>query len=168
MNYTNHYDSPLGPMTMLSDGSRLLGLWFDGQKYALGRYVQEPLREAHNQVFDTTRMWLDTYFGGHVPDFLPPLEVEASAFRRLVCDILLTIPHGTTTTYGAIADEVAIRTGRRRMSAQAIGGAVGHNPISIIIPCHRVLAADGSLTGYAGGMDRKAWLLGHEGIRLRK
>ena len=152
MDYTCHYDSALGGITLASDGEALTGLWFDGQKYFAdtldAEHEEQPL-----PVFDEAVRWLDLYFGGEVPDFTPELSPRGSAFRRRVWDALLAIPYGHTTTYGEIAKKLGCK------SAQAVGGAVGHNPISLIIPCHRVLGADGSLTGYAGGTDKKRRLL---------
>lgn len=152
MDYTYHYDSPLGGITLSSDGEALTGLWFDGQKY-----FADTLDTEHSEkplpVFDEAAKWLDLYFTGVEPDFTPKLDPRGSAFRRMVWDVLLTIPFGHTMTYGEIAKKLGCR------SAQAIGGAVGHNPISLIIPCHRVVGADGSLTGYAGGVDKKRSLL---------
>ena len=152
MDYTYHYDSPLGGITLASDGEALTGLWFDGQKYFADTLDAEYAEKAL-PVFDEAARWLDLYFGGTVPDFTPKLNPHGSAFRRMVWNVLLSIPYGHTITYGEIAQRLGCR------SAQAIGGAVGHNPISLIIPCHRVLGADGSLTGYAGGMDKKRRLL---------
>ena len=153
MDYLSHYDSPLGGITMASDGIGLVGLWFDGQKY-----FAEALDEKHevlerHPVFDQTRQWLDAYFGGRIPDFMPSIVMRGTAFRRQVWEILLTIPYGATVTYGDIAKRIGVR------SPQAVGGAVGHNPILLIVPCHRVVGADGSLTGYAGGPERKKWLV---------
>ncbi len=167
MDYTHHYPSPLGGITMASDGSALVGLWFDGQKYFADTLSSE-CREEPLRVFDETGRWLDLYFSGKAPGFLPALNSRGTAFRRTVWDILLTIPYGQTMTYGEVAALAAKRLGRPQMSAQAAGSAVGHNPISLIIPCHRVVGADGSLTGYAGGLERKARLLELEqGIRHR-
>ena len=115
-------------------------------------------------IFDETRRWLDIYFTGRQPDFIPPLLMRGSAFRQRVWEVLLTIPFGQTMTYGEIAHLIAEERGLESMSAQAVGGAVGRNSISLIIPCHRVVGADGSLTGYAGGIDKKIWLLKMEGI----
>ncbi len=161
MEYTHHYASPLGGITLASDGAALTGLWFDGQKYfasALGReHEEKPL-----PVFEAADKWLDTYFSGRAPDFTPPLAVSGTPFRKAVWEILLTIPYGQTMSYGQIAEIIAARKGLKQMSAQAVGGAVGHNPISLMIPCHRVVGADGSLTGYAGGIRRKALLLNLE------
>ena len=156
------YPSPIGSMIMASNGISLTGLWFDGQKY-FAQTFSEPYEEKLLTVFEDTIKWLDIYFGGAVPDFTPELYVHSTPFRKSVWDILLTIPYGQTITYGEIAANLAHQTGKKIISAQAVGGAVGHNPISIIIPCHRVVGADGSLTGYAGGIDRKRFLLELEG-----
>ena len=162
MHYIYRYDSPVGSMTMASSGAALTGLWFDGQKY-FAQILSEPYEEKLLPVFEDTIKWLDIYFSGEIPDFMPELSVQSTPFRKAVYDILLTIPYGQTMTYGEIAEILAQQTGKKKMSAQAVGGAVGHNPISIIIPCHRVVGADGSLTGYAGGIDRKKFLLELEG-----
>ena len=166
MHYVSHYESPLGAMTMASDGEHLTGLWFDGQKYDRSTINDEAALEPDLPVFTRTAQWLDAYFRGTDPGFTPPIRVEGSDFKRMVTSIMLSIPFGTTSTYARIAAEVARRTGRRHMSAQAVGGAVGHNPIVLIVPCHRVLASDGSLRGYAGGVDRKEWLLKMEGVNM--
>lgn len=152
MDYTYHYSSPLGGITLASDGEALTGLWFDGQKYFAAGLDAEHC-EKRLPIFDETAKWLDLYFGGIVPNFTPKLNPRGSAFRRRVWNALLSIPYGHTMTYGELAKVLGCR------SAQAIGGAVGHNPISLIIPCHRVVGADGSLTGYAGGVDKKRRLL---------
>ena len=158
MNYITHYNSPLGSITLASDGDALIGLWFDGQKHfgstLGGKYEEKPL-----PVFDRTAAWLDIYFGGGIPDFTPKIALNDTNFRREVWDILLTIPYGHTMTYGGIAATIAQKRGVPSISAQAVGGAVGRNPISIIVPCHRVIGADGSFTGYAGGIERKEELL---------
>ena len=166
MHYLNHYESPLGAMTMASDGEHLTGLWFDGQKYDRSTIDGNAELKPHLPVFTRTAQWLDAYFGGTDPGFTPPIRVEGSDFKKMVTSIMLSIPFGATSTYARIAAEVARRTGRRHMSAQAVGGAVGHNPIALIVPCHRVLASDGSLRGYAGGVDRKEWLLKMEGVNM--
>lgn len=158
MIYTDQYASPLGGITIASDGSALTGLWFDGQKY-FGDTLTEQCEPRKLSVFDTTKQWLDIYFQGKAPDFTPPLLFNASPFREAVWAILRSIPYGQTMTYGEIADKIAKQKGAARMSAQAVGGAVGHNPISIIVPCHRVVGTNGSLTGYAGGIDKKVRLL---------
>lgn len=158
MNNTFHYTSPLGGITLSSDGEALTGLWFDGQKYFPYKLISES-NEAELPIFTQTCNWLDIYFGGKEPGFTPPISLHTTPFRKVVYDILLTIPYGQTMTYGEIANIIANQQGAERMSAQAVGSAVGNNPISIIIPCHRVVGADGSLTGYAGGLDKKTALL---------
>ena len=158
MTYTYHYSSPLGGITLAGDSEALTGLWFDGQKHFPRKLISEST-EAELPVFIRTVSWLDIYFGGRAPDFTPPISLNTTPFRKAVYDILLTIPYGQTMTYGEIANIIAEQKGAGRMSAQAVGGAVGHNPVSIIIPCHRVVGADGSLTGYAGGTGRKLSLL---------
>ena len=163
MDFITHYLSPLGGITLASDGEALVGLWFDGQKYfadALGG--QHAVRDDLS-IFDETRCWLDIYFSGKAPDFTPKLSMRASDFRKRVWEIMLTIPFGRTMTYGDIARQIARERGISTMSTQAVGGAVGHNSISLIIPCHRVVGANGSLTGYAGGIDKKLRLLQMEG-----
>ena len=164
MAYTQHYDSPLGGILLAADEIGLTGLWFDGQKHFADNLPAEHT-EQETPVLAEVRRWLDVYFTGKAPEFLPPLHPIGSAFRRSVWEILLQIPYGQTTTYGEIAKKVAVLLGRPSMSAQAVGGAVGHNPISIMIPCHRVMGADGSLTGYAAGMEVKKMLLELENRR---
>ena len=159
MDFISHYDSPIGHMTMASDGTHLIGLWFDGQKHFASTLDKEYEERDNLPIFEETRRWLDHYFGGEVPDFTPALLLRANDFRRRVWEILLTIPYGQTLTYGEIARIIARERNITSMSAQAIGNAVSHNPISLIIPCHRVVGANGSLTGYAGGIERKKWLL---------
>ena len=158
MNCTHHYDSPLGGITMASDGRALTGLWFDGQKH-FAETLPAGYAEKSLPVFDEADRWLDLYFGGRIPDFTPPLVPEGSPFQKTVWKILLTVPYGEIVTYGQIAGRIAKETGTGRMSAQAVGSAVSHNPISLIIPCHRVVPAGGSPGGYAGGTDRKIRLL---------
>lgn len=165
MLYTGYYHSPLGRLLLAADEIGLTGLWFEGQR----RFAQglAPVHtDEETPILAQTRRWLDLYFSGSVPDFTPPLHPVGSDFRQEVWALLLQIPYGKTTTYGALAAQLAEKHGQRSMSAQAVGGAVGHNPISIIIPCHRVVGADGSLTGYAGGLDTKARLLAVEGIPI--
>lgn len=158
MVYKYHYISPLGNITLASNGTSLTGLWFIGQKHFPHNLISEST-EAELPIFTQAIKWLDTYFGGEAPDFTPPISLTATPFRKAVYEILFTIPYGQTMTYGEIANIIAEQKGIERMSAQAVGGAVGHNPISIIVPCHRVVGADGRLTRYAGGLDRKIKLL---------
>lgn len=151
------YESPIGLMYALADDDALTGLWFDGQKHfdrgALFMKEQTPL-----PIFSELQRWLDIYFSGEIPDFTLPLSPDGSEFQKLVWAELLKIPYGLTLSYGELAKRLGCK------SAQAVGGAVGRNPISVIIPCHRVLGADGSLTGYDGGLDKKLWLLRNEGV----
>ena len=153
MDFIDHYDSPLGRITLASDGEALTGLWFDGQKH-FGQALNREHTEKSLPVFAEAVRWLDIYFGGEAPGFTPGLHLRATAFRKTVWEILMDIPYGETITYGEIAERIA-----PGMSARAVGGAVGHNAVALIIPCHRVVGKDGSLTGYAGGIRRKAWLL---------
>lgn len=164
MTYIYRYNSPLGDITLSSDGAELTGLWFDGQKH-FGSTLPEKYIEKSLPIFKQTTHWLDIYFSGREPDFTPPLCIQATPFRRAVWKILLTVPFGKTITYGEVAQIVAKQQGASKMSAQAVGGAVGHNPISLIIPCHRVIGTSGSLIGYAGNINRKAWLLALENAR---
>jgi methylated-DNA-[protein]-cysteine S-methyltransferase len=161
MQYTNKYHSPLGDITMASNGEALTGLWFDRQKYFGGTLLAEN-EERDLPIFEQARRWLDIYFCGENPDFTPPLSLDVSPFRLAVWEILKTIQYGHVMTYGNIAKIIAKQMGLKRMSAQAVGGAVGHNSVSIIIPCHRVVGSNGSLTGYAGGIDKKIKLLALE------
>lgn len=158
MTYLYDYNSPLGKITMASDGEALSGLWFEGQKYFKASIKGESEKKTLS-IFDEAIKWLDIYFSGNEPDFTPKLLVTGTPFRKAVAEIMLTIPYGKTMTYGEIAQKIAEQGGLSKMSAQAVGGAVGHNLISIIIPCHRVVGANGSLTGYAGGIERKIELL---------
>lgn len=158
MIYIRQYLSPLGGITLSSDGEALTGLWFDGQRYFPD--LIGAVRQGHLSVLDEAVRWLDLYFSRKDPGFTPPLRpLGATPFRQAVWESLLKIPYGETSTYGQIAELLGLSGG-----AQAVGAAVGHNPISLIIPCHRVLGASGSLVGYAGGLDRKAALLRLEGI----
>lgn len=199
MIYTAHTNSPLGGITLASNGVSLIGLWFYGQKHFPAMLTNENSDYSNLPVFEQTRKWLDIYFAGKCPDFIPPLAPKGTTFQQEVWRLLLAIPYGKTVTYGEIAQRV-VETYRgaspqgvtsqgtllrnaslhgtspqnatlknmsrknmsrptKSMSAQAIGGAVGRNPISLIIPCHRVIGANGSLTGYAGGLERKKYLL---------
>ena len=167
MEYIYHYSSPLGGITIASNGIEITGLWFDGQKY-----FADTLSKVHEEkalpVFDETKKWLDIYFNGTPPDFTPPLSMNTTPFRKAVWNILLGIPFGKTITYGEISKIIAKQFGIDKMSAQAVGGAVGHNSISLIIPCHRVVGTNGSLTGYAGRLEKKVWLLTMEKVNLSK
>lgn len=158
MTYTQHYNSPLGGILLAADQTGLTGLWFDGAKYFADNLPAEHT-EQETPILLEAKRWLDLYFTGKEPDFMPPLHPIGSSFQQAVWDILLQIPYGQTTTYGEIARQLAKKQGWARMSAQAVGGAVGHNGISLLIPCHRVVGTNGSLTGYAGGIDKKIKLL---------
>mgnify|MGYP000419242020 FL=1 len=158
MTYIQHYDSPLGGILLAADEIGLTGLWFDGQKHFARGLSNERIAQE-TPILAEAKRWLDIYFTGKAPDFTPPLHPTGSEFRKAVWEILLQIPYGQTTTYGEIARQLAEKQGLARMSAQAVGGAVGHNKISIIIPCHRVVGTNGSLTGYAGGIHKKEQLL---------
>ena len=165
MQYTARYKSPLGDILLASDDAGLTGLWFEGQRYFALHLASDHV-EKETDILMQAKKWLDIYFSGHEPDFLPPLQVEGTSFHREVCEIMLSIPYGKTMTYGEIAQAIASRRGIRKMSARAAGGAVGHNEISIIIPCHRVVGANGNLTGYGGGISRKIRLLELEGVDM--
>jgi methylated-DNA-[protein]-cysteine S-methyltransferase len=162
MQYVSHYASPLGNMTLAADEKGLTGLWFDGQKY-FALYLDKEHEEKELPVFQLAKKWLDMYFSGKKPDVKVPLHFTGSDFQNEVWEILYSIPYGKTMTYGEIAQIMAKRRGLQRMSAQAVGGAVARNEISLIVPCHRVVGSNGSLTGYAGGISRKAALLKMEG-----
>lgn len=164
MQYTTFYESPIGRMLLAADDAGLTGLWFEGQKY-FARCLDRETEEKELPVFAEAKRWLDIYFSGKEPDFTPPLHFTGTDFQKDVWEILCAIPYGQTMTYGAIADQLAKKRGLSRMSAQAVGGAVGHNNISIIVPCHRVVGSDGSLTGYAGGIERKTFLLNLENAK---
>lgn len=164
MFYSMKYESPIGKCLLVSDKKHLVGVWLEGQKYYCP--LKEPFHENDNDaVLRKTKAWLEQYFAGNQPDISElPLRPIGSDFRQQVWKILTGIPYGEVMTYGDIARIIEEKNNIEKMSAQAIGGAVGHNPISIIIPCHRVVGANGSLTGYAGGLEKKRWLLQHEGI----
>ncbi len=168
MQYISHYQSVMGGMLLTADDIGLTGLWFEGQKYCAGCPKEKHLKgecqgegneEKEIPLFKEAKRWLDIYFSGNEPDFSVPLHFIGTGFQKDVWKILCTIPYGKTVTYGAVARQLAAQRGLERMSAQAVGGAVGHNKISIIVPCHRVIGADGSLTGYAGGLEKKKKLL---------
>lgn len=156
------YHSPLGTITLACDEVGLIGLWIEGQKYHWDK--KDVVINDNMPIFTLTKKWLDRYFAGQKPEIKGiPLSLHGSEFRKSVWAILCSIPYGQVTTYGAIATQIAVTRNRKTMSAQAIGGAVAHNPISIIIPCHRVVGSTGSLTGYAGGINLKIKLLELEG-----
>ena len=165
MDWTRYYDSPLGLLVLESDGEALTGVRFvdrepsSGASGAWGRALP---------VFDAAVRWLDIYFSGSDPGFTPPLNMRTTPFRKRVWELMLKIPYGETATYGDLARVIAGERGLARMSAQAVGGAVGHNAIPVIIPCHRVVGAGGDLTGYGGGMARKVRLLALEGVDMTK
>lgn len=165
MTYICKYDSPLGGITIASNGEAITGLWFEGQKY-FGDTLSEQYEEKKLPVFEEAKRWLDIYFQGKEPDFMPPLLMETTPFRKAVWEIMLEIPYGKTMTYGEIAERITKQKGIARMSAQAVGGAVGHNSISLMIPCHRVVGTNGRLTGYAGGLDKKVKLLALEKVDM--
>ena len=167
MTYIQHYASPLGGILLSADDLGLTGLWFEGQKY-FAAVLPGETTEQDTPVLAEARRWLDGYFSGRKPDFTPPLHPIGSPFRQAVWRLLLEIPYGETIPYGALARRLAAEEGLERMSAQAVGGAVGHNEISLIIPCHRVVGSNGSLTGYAGGIDKKVRLLELEGADMSR
>ncbi len=165
MYYSTEYQSPLGTFTLAAVGGSLVGVWLEQQKYYGASILTAAVKDDKIPVFDQTKNWLDRYFSGQKPVIAElPLAPVGTDFRRAVWQILCEIPYGQLTTYGEIAKKMATKLNRESMSSQAVGGAVGHNPISIIIPCHRVVGADGSLTGYAGGIDIKIKLLKSEGV----
>lgn len=167
MIYFTTYSSPVGRITLASDGDNLAGLWMEGQKYFADGVSEDMIQKDELPVLCMAKNWLDRYFGGEKPDISRlPLRPAGSVFRQEVWKILCEIPYGEVITYGDIAKKMAVKLGRKTMSGQAAGGAVGHNPISIMIPCHRVVGAGGSLTGYAGGIDKKVKLLELEGVDL--
>ena len=158
MNYKYTYESPLGTMVMLGTLSYLTDLFFIDEAHA-SSYDDAEYIEQLTGPFEVTIMWLNQYFNGKKPFITPPIQLEGTEFRKSVWSILQTIPYGETTTYGDIGKQIAQQQGKEKFSAQAVGGAVGHNPISIIVPCHRVIGSNGQLTGYAGGIERKKYML---------
>lgn len=163
MTSIQYYHSSIGCLLLSADEIGLTGVWLEGEKY-FAHGLPADRREACTPILADTKRWLDEYFSGKEPDFMPPLHPIGSPFRQAVWQILRRIPYGKTVTYGEIAREMARQKGLPKMSAQAVGGAVGHNEISILIPCHRVVGAKGNLTGYAGGLSRKIQLLTLEGV----
>ena len=165
MQYTSEYQSPIGKILLAADEMGLTGLWLENEKYyALGLDTEHEEKET--AILKKAKRWLDIYFSGKKPDFTPSIHMIGTEFQKEVWEILLRIPYGQTVTYGEIAKEHAERRGIPKMSAQAVGGAVGRNKLSIIIPCHRVVGTNGSLTGYAGGINKKIMLLELEGVNL--
>lgn len=167
MQYINYYDSPLGRIVLAADEVGLTGLWFEGQKY-FALYLDKDHEEKELPILKKARQWLDIYFSGREPDFKLPLHFIGTPFQNEVWEILYSIPYGKTMTYGEISKLLANRRGIKQMSAQAVGGAVGRNEISIIVPCHRVVGTGGNLTGYAGGIDKKMFLLELEKVDMEK
>ena len=166
MYYHTNYSSPVGELTLCCHDNHLVGLWLEGQKY-FGGSLSGEMVSGDSPVLSQAKSWLDHYFTGDRPDPKQlPLAPECSAFRQMVWQCLLDIPYGRTMTYGQLAQQVARGLNRPSMSARAVGNAAGHNPISIIIPCHRLVGSDHSLTGYAGGLERKRFLLRHENCSL--
>ncbi len=167
MIYTSTYQSPIGNLLIASKDNKLVGLWMENQKYYLSNFKEEIVKTENLEILVKTKKWLDRYFNGEKPK-INELEISpvGSEFRKSVWEILKNIPYGEVITYNDIAKELAKQKGIKKMSAQAVGGAVGHNPISIIIPCHRVVGTNGSLTGYAGGIKKKIYLLEHEKVNM--
>lgn len=165
MHYKTYYESPIGRIALTSDGTNLTGLWLPKHKDFEQQY-NETLREAKLPVFDKVSNWLNDYFSGNNPEINFPLAPEGTEFRKRVWNLLLKIPYGETVTYGDIAQDIARQLGKEKMSSQAVGGSVGSNPISIIIPCHRVVGKDGNLTGYGGGIDTKIALFKIEQMNM--
>ncbi len=169
MLYKTFYESSLGNILIVSDENNIIGLWFEGQKYFLANIKEDITQKDDLPILQSAKLWLDQYFAGQKPNIADlKLAPRGNDFRLTVWKILCEIPYGQLTTYGEIAKKVAIVMNKESMSAQAVGGAVGHNPISIIIPCHRVVGSHGSLTGYAGGIDKKIKLLQLEGVDTKQ
>lgn len=169
MIYKTYYNSPVGEILIASDGENIIGLWIEGQKYYLDKIDEKIVLKNDLKIFEKTKKWLEKYFNKEKPQISElQLAPKGNEFRQLVWKLLCEIPYGKTTTYGELAEKIARKMNKKSMSAQAIGNAVGHNPISIIIPCHRVVGKNGSLTGYAGGIDKKIELLKLEGAYSEK
>lgn len=167
MIYTSNYNSPIGKILLASKNGKLIGLWIEEQKYYLGKVKEELQKKDDEVILIKAKNWLDKYFRGEKPEISElDLDPIGSEFAKNVWKILCEIPYGEVTTYGKIAKKMAKLMNKKSMSAQAVGGAVGHNPISIIIPCHRVIGSNGDLTGYAGGIDKKIKLLEHENANI--
>ena len=166
MKYRSKYLSPIGKILLTADNAGLTGLWFETGK-PFGPKTSPEYVAAEIPLFIEVKRWLDLYFSGQEPNFMPQMHVEGSPFQKIVWEMLQRIPYGTTVTYGALAEEAAGRLGRKKISARAIGGAVGRNKIAILIPCHRVVGSRGCLTGYSGGLDKKIYLLTLEGADIK-
>ncbi|MDR0711059.1 MAG: methylated-DNA--[protein]-cysteine S-methyltransferase [Prevotellaceae bacterium] len=164
MEYICKIKSPVGMLTASSDGQNISGLWFEKQKY-FAKTLDKDVKEQDLPIFEEIQKWLNIYFSGKKPDFMPPLMPKGSPFQKSVWSNLCKIPYGKTTTYGELAKKLEQENKGQRTSARAVGGAVGHNPVSILIPCHRVIGKNGSLTGYAGGIDKKKKLLLLESVQ---
>ena len=161
MQYQKEYHSPLGEMLLAADDRGLVGIWFRGAEH-FGRGLEPGSREGEHPFLLEAERWLDCYFSGREPEFQPPVHWQGTPFQQTVWELLRQIPYGSTVTYGTLAARAAERLGRSGMPARAVGGAVSRNPLSVLVPCHRVVGADGSLTGYAGGLERKRRLLALE------
>ncbi|MCH5197793.1 MAG: methylated-DNA--[protein]-cysteine S-methyltransferase [Oscillospiraceae bacterium] len=169
MVYTSRYDSPMGTLLLAERNGKLIGVWMEGQKYFCSSLHEQMQDFDNSPTLRQAKQWLDRYFTGEKPAIRElPLAPVGTNFQKEVWKILCEIPYGETTTYGEISKKLAVLRGLERMSAQAVGGAVGHNPVSIIVPCHRVVGSSGSLTGYAGGLQKKIWLLTHEGVDTKR
>jgi methylated-DNA-[protein]-cysteine S-methyltransferase len=165
MEYVHKIKSPVGMLTVSSDGKNVSGLWIEGQKY-FAKTMEKDVLEQNLSIFETVQKWLDIYFSGREPDFIPPLMPKGSPFQKSIWNNLCKIPYGQTTSYGELAKQFELENQGKHTSARAIGNAVGHNPISILIPCHRVIGKNGNLTGYAGGIANKIKFLKMEGINI--
>jgi methylated-DNA-[protein]-cysteine S-methyltransferase len=165
MEYIHKIKSPVGILTVSSDGQNVSGLWIEGQKY-FTKTLEKDFSEESLPIFENVRKWLNIYFSGKEPDFMPPLMPKGSLFQKLIWNNLCKIPYRKTTTYGELALQFELENKGKHTSARAVGGAVGHNPISILIPCHRVIGKNGNPTGYAGGITTKIKLLELEGIDI--
>lgn len=169
MIYKTYYNSPVGKLLIASKDGKLIGLWIEGQKYYLGKIKDELIENDKEEILVKTKKWLNKYFLGENPKISDlDISLNGTSFEKVVWELLKKIPYGEVTTYKELSKKVAKKLGKEKMSAQAVGGAIGHNPISIIIPCHRVVGTDGSLTGYAGGIDKKVKLLKQEKVNMEK
>lgn len=169
MFYKSYYDSPIGKILLVSKSNKLVGLWLEGQKNYLGKIKEDLILNDEEPILLKAKIWLDDYFNKKNPDINRlELDLVGTDFQKLVWKELCNIPYGKVTTYKKIANNIAKKMDKENMSFRAVGSAVGKNPISIIIPCHRVIGSDGRLTGYAGGLNKKIKLLEHEGIKIKE